>query len=64
MLRSQARWRPGAGVGEIEAKQTELAAYDQSDHFGITRLTRELHALEDEVATVEARWLELSEDLN
>jgi predicted nuclease with TOPRIM domain len=30
---------------------------------GITRLTRELRALEDEVVTLETRWLELSEQL-
>ncbi len=47
----------------IEAKHTELAEYDQFDHVGVTRLTRELHALEGEVATVEAPWLELSEEL-
>ncbi len=47
----------------IEAKHTELAEYDQSDHVGITRLTRELRSLEDEVAALEAQWLELSEVL-
>ncbi|OBH46134.1 ABC-F family ATP-binding cassette domain-containing protein [Mycobacterium mantenii] len=45
----------------IEDKHNELAAYDQSDHVGITRLTQELRALEDEVAATESRWLELSE---
>jgi len=45
----------------INAKHTELAEHDQSDHVGITRLTRELQALEDEVAATESRWLELSE---
>ncbi|OBF65889.1 ABC transporter ATP-binding protein [Mycobacterium sp. 852002-51971_SCH5477799-a] len=47
----------------IEDKHTELAAHDQSDHVGITRLTQELRALEDEVAETESRWLELSEQL-
>lgn len=47
----------------IKDKHTELAAHDQSDHVGITRLTRELRALEDEVAETESRWLELSEQL-
>jgi hypothetical protein len=37
----------------IATKHTELAEHDQSDHIGITRLTAELRALEDEVATVE-----------
>ncbi|MFZ1177755.1 MAG: ABC-F family ATP-binding cassette domain-containing protein [Mycobacterium sp.] len=45
----------------IAAKHVELADHDQSDHVGITRLTGELRALEDEVGTLESRWLELSE---
>lgn len=45
----------------IEDKHHELAAHDQSDHVGITRLAQELRALEDEVAATESRWLELSE---
>ncbi|OMC25777.1 ABC-F family ATP-binding cassette domain-containing protein [Mycobacterium colombiense] len=45
----------------IEDKHNELAGHDQSDHVGITRLTQELRALEDEVAATESRWLELSE---
>ncbi|OBK66678.1 ABC-F family ATP-binding cassette domain-containing protein [Mycobacterium sp. 1165178.9] len=47
----------------IEDKHTELAGHDQSDHVGITRLTQDLRALEDEVADTERRWLELSEQL-
>lgn len=46
---------------QIEAKHHELAAHDQSDHVGLARLTRELRALEDEVAEAEDRWLALSE---
>ncbi|GAB4901126.1 ABC-F family ATP-binding cassette domain-containing protein [Mycobacterium avium subsp. hominissuis] len=46
---------------QIKDKHEELAGHDQSDHVGITRLTRELRALEDEVAAAESRWLELSE---
>jgi hypothetical protein len=38
-----------------------LAAFDQSDHVGLAELTRQLRALEDEVASQEGRWLELSE---
>jgi ATPase subunit of ABC transporter with duplicated ATPase domains len=45
----------------IAAKHVELADHDQSDHVGITRLTAELRALEDQVAALESRWLELSE---
>src|SRR5580693_3406647 len=45
----------------INDKHDELAAHDQSDHVGITRLTQELRALEGEVAATESRWLQLSE---
>lgn len=47
----------------IAAKHTELAEHDQSDHVALTRLTEELRDLENEVAATEARWLELSEEL-
>jgi ATP-binding cassette subfamily F protein uup len=47
----------------IADKHTELAEHDQSDHAALTRLTRELRVLEQEVATTEGRWLELSETL-
>ena len=47
----------------IAAKHRELAEHDQSDHTGVTKLTGELRALEDEVAGMESRWLELSEVL-
>lgn len=47
----------------IAAQHDELAAHDQSDHVGITRLTQQLRLLEDEVAATESRWLELSEEL-
>ncbi|WP_409437389.1 ABC-F family ATP-binding cassette domain-containing protein [Mycobacterium sp. SMC-14] len=49
---------------QIEAKHHELADYDQSDHVGLAGLTRELRALEAEVAEQEGRWLELSELLD
>ncbi len=45
----------------IAAKHHELADHDQSDHVGLSRLTRDLRGLEDEVAATEIRWLELSE---
>jgi ATPase subunit of ABC transporter with duplicated ATPase domains len=47
----------------IKDKHTELAEHDQSDHVGITRLTQELRALEEDVAATEGRWLQLSETL-
>ncbi len=46
---------------QIEAKHHELAAHDQSDHIGITRLTEQLRDLENEVAGQERRWMEVSE---
>jgi ABC transport system ATP-binding/permease protein len=49
---------------QIAAKHQELAEHDQSDHVGITRLTQELRGLEDDVARLENRWLELSEVLD
>lgn len=48
---------------QIQAKHHELAGHDQPDHVAITALTRELRALEDEVAEQESRWLELSETI-
>jgi ATPase subunit of ABC transporter with duplicated ATPase domains len=48
---------------QISAKHAELAAHDQSDHVGVTRLSQELRGLEDDVAGLENRWLELSEML-
>lgn len=50
-------------AGRIADKHHELAEHDQADHVGITRLTQELRALEDEVAATESRWLNLSEAL-
>jgi ABC transport system ATP-binding/permease protein len=46
---------------QIAAKHEELAAHDQSDHVRITRLTQELRELEEDVAGLENRWLELSD---
>ena len=46
---------------QIAAKHEELAEHDQSDHVGITRLTQELRELEEDVAGLENRWLELSD---
>jgi ATPase subunit of ABC transporter with duplicated ATPase domains len=46
---------------QIAATHQELAEHDQSDRVGVTRLTQELRGLEDDVAALESRWLELSE---
>ncbi|MDV3129739.1 ABC-F family ATP-binding cassette domain-containing protein [Mycobacterium sp. 21AC1] len=47
----------------ISAKHDELAAHDQSDHVGLGRLTGQLRELENQVAELESRWMELSEQL-
>jgi ATPase subunit of ABC transporter with duplicated ATPase domains len=48
----------------IAAKHDEMAAHDQSDHVGLSALTRELRDLESQVAEQESRWMELSEHLD
>jgi ATP-binding cassette subfamily F protein uup len=48
---------------QIEVKHHELAEHDQSDHVGITGLTEQLRELESDVATLENRWMEVSEVL-
>jgi ATPase subunit of ABC transporter with duplicated ATPase domains len=47
--------------GQITGVHDRLAEHDQSDYEGIGTLTKELQALENEVADLETRWLELSE---
>ena len=47
----------------VNAKHVALAEHDQSDHAGVTRLTRELRELEAERDDKENRWLELSESI-
>ena len=49
---------------QVTAKHVELAEHDPSDHVGLTNLTHQLADLENEVATLENRWLELSELLD
>ncbi|MGN7798241.1 ABC-F family ATP-binding cassette domain-containing protein [Leifsonia sp. 22587] len=48
---------------QVAAKHEELARHDQSDYVGLGRLTEELRTLEGEIADLETRWLELSEQL-
>ncbi|WP_374010015.1 ABC-F family ATP-binding cassette domain-containing protein [Leifsonia sp. LS-T14] len=48
---------------QVAAKHDELARFDQSDYVGLGRLTEELRSLEGEIADLETRWLELSEQL-
>jgi ATPase subunit of ABC transporter with duplicated ATPase domains len=55
--------RLGKLAGQVAAKHEQLAQHDQSDYVGVGAITDELRALEDEIATLETRWLELSEQL-
>ncbi|GAA4185010.1 hypothetical protein GCM10022288_06410 [Gryllotalpicola kribbensis] len=55
--------RIGRLQGEIAAAHDRLAAHDQSDYVGLGELTEALRALETELAELETRWLELSEQL-
>jgi ATPase subunit of ABC transporter with duplicated ATPase domains len=48
---------------QVAAKHERLAEHDQSDYVGVGSITDEVRALEDEIATLETRWLELSEQL-
>jgi ATPase subunit of ABC transporter with duplicated ATPase domains len=45
----------------IGAAHEAIAQHDQSDYEGLTRKTKELGALNDEVTELENRWLEVSE---
>jgi ABC transport system ATP-binding/permease protein len=53
-----------AKLGErIAAQHATFAAHDQSDYVGLGALQSELAELEAETASLEERWLELSEQL-
>ncbi len=47
----------------VAGTHERLAEHDQSDYEGLAGLTGELRGLENEVADLETRWLELSEQL-
>jgi ABC transport system ATP-binding/permease protein len=49
--------------GQIKDAQQRQAEHDQGDYEGLRTLTAALRELETEVATLEERWLELSEAL-
>jgi ATP-binding cassette subfamily F protein uup len=51
-------------TGQVNELHVKLAEHDQSDYAGLGILTTELHDLEDTLAEVETRWLELSEMLS
>ncbi|WP_400999713.1 ABC-F family ATP-binding cassette domain-containing protein [Agromyces sp. GXQ0307] len=48
---------------QIAEQHERLAGHDQSDYAGLGTLGDELRALEDSVAELETRWLEVSEQL-
>lgn len=48
---------------QIAEQHEKLARHDQSDYVGLGTLGDELRALEDAVADLETRWLEVSEQL-
>jgi DNA repair exonuclease SbcCD ATPase subunit len=47
----------------VRSSHAEFAAHDQSDYAGLGILQTKLSELESEAATLEERWLELSEKL-
>ncbi len=51
-------------TGEIDTQHRRIAEFDQSDYVGLGALTAEVRALEEQIATLETRWLELSELLD
>jgi hypothetical protein len=48
---------------EIQTAHDRIAEHDQSDYVGLGALTDGLRDLESQVADLELRWLELSEQL-
>ncbi|RXZ48137.1 ABC transporter C-terminal domain-containing protein, partial [Agromyces binzhouensis] len=48
---------------QIAEQHEKLARHDQSDYVGLGALGDELRSLEDSVADLETRWLEVSEQL-
>lgn len=49
---------------DVAAVHERMAAHDHSDYAGLQRLMDQLRELEDETATLEDRWLDLSESLD
>ncbi|EFG47813.1 ABC transporter, ATP-binding protein [Brevibacterium mcbrellneri ATCC 49030] len=49
--------------GQIEKVHERMAAYDQSDFEGLQKFTGEIDALRQETDDLEARWLELLEEI-
>jgi ATPase subunit of ABC transporter with duplicated ATPase domains len=51
-------------AGQVSTAHKKLAEHDPSDYEGIMRITKQVGDLETEIATVEERWLELSEQVH
>ncbi|OUZ07319.1 ABC transporter ATP-binding protein [Aeromicrobium sp. PE09-221] len=51
-------------AARVDILHERLAAHDQSDYEGLQTHTEELRTVEDEIAHLEERWLELSESLD
>lgn len=49
--------------GQIDRSRTALADHDQSDFQGLATKVAAIRALEDEVAEIESRWFELTEQI-
>ncbi|MDT3441352.1 ABC-F family ATP-binding cassette domain-containing protein [Pseudofrankia sp. BMG5.37] len=48
-------------AGQVAAAHADLASHDPSDYEGVLRITKNVGGLEAEIASLEERWLELSE---
>jgi len=48
-------------TAQVDADRTALADHDQSDYVGIGEKMRAISAVDEEIAALEGRWLELSE---
>ena len=51
-------------AGDVAGVHERMAAHDHSDYAGLQRLMDQLRELEDETASLEDRWLDLSESLD
>ena len=51
-------------ASEVESVHAKMATHDQSDFAGLQQLSDEIRVLEDENASLEERWLELSERID
>lgn len=49
--------------GQVARLHEQMAAHDPGDFEGLQRLTDRLRAVEDETASLEEHWLELSEQV-